>query len=272
MNNKFRYYNHALVSNLPDHETLEFTKEELKEAFKEKKKALFLVYTSHFDCGFDSGYYYCINDQGLGFFENLSRHRRKNLRKALDCIKCKVIEVDAYRKDIFNIEEKCIENNKMKKHYNYSNNKKFIYIGAFFEDNNELVGFKCIERNQSEIYFLTEKVNPDYNKYFVSFVLSWYVLKNMVNFPHEYVCAGTKNISHITNHQQYLLDNLGFRFVYCKLNIIYRNFLILSFVRLVSIFKPLLKLFRNNNLVNNIYGVVEFDSIYRKQRKMFKNV
>jgi len=37
-----------------------------------------------------------------------------------------------------------------------------------------------------------------------------------------YIVDGEKNINHITKHQDYLWSKMGFRKVYCKLNIVYR--------------------------------------------------
>jgi len=65
------------------------------------------------------------------------------------------------------------------------------------------------------------KYNPNYLKYYSSYILIYYVLDYYLNQKkYDIVLNGTRSIAHNTNMQQFL-EKFGFKKQYCKLNIVY---------------------------------------------------
>lgn len=272
---KFKYYNHSLIFDCNNDEIFAYTGEELRDAFKKYKKALFLIFTSHFDCGHDTGWYYVIRDSSENHLNQLSPKHRKNLKRIFKFVECKMIVASDYAERI-----KEIGISATKGYKNYHDNQKFGYsdkriiVGAFQKNTNNLIGYSIIGINRNQVSIMGEKVDCDYRQLGVSYALNDYIINKYLIENHNgggvFITNGQKTIIHNSKHNQFLIDNLGFRKAYCYLHIVYRPIMkiIMPVVRLCG---PVLKLFDNCHRIHLVNALLYMDKIVREQKIKFKD-
>lgn len=272
MEEKFKYYNHSLIPNCLNCEEIEFTKNELKEAFKKHKKALFFLYTTKFDCGYDTGWYYVIKDDECDYSCNHSKKHIREIVKMNQSIECSKISFRDYENEIDEIGNSCLEKyNIRKKHINYRYSEKQIIIGAFFKENKKLIGYETIEIHENEIMLVSEKVLPNYKKFQVPYALNKFIidkyLRQLIDI-NGYISNGSKNIIHDTGHHEWLVRNFGFRYAYCYLHLIIKPSFKLLFYPLLMI-SPFLKLFNSARIIRSINSLMKLYRIAKRQKKHF---
>ena len=272
---KVKYYNHSLVPCGTIKDELSLSKEELREAFKKYKKALFLTYTSNFDCGYDTGWYYVIKDDDEDYLSKMSRKHRYNLSRISRFVECREIVASDYSERIKEIGFASVKNyshyKKNSQHFSYSDSRTIV--GAFVKNSDTLIGFEIIGLNGNEIDLVGEKCDPTYRSLGASYALNEYIVKKYLPevLPNGgYISNGSKNVVHETNHHQFLIDNLGFRYAYCYLHIEYRNSMKVL-IPILRVLKPLLKLFDRSHLIHSVNSVLVIDKIVRQQKRRFKD-
>ena len=90
----------------------------------------------------------------------------------------------------------------------------------------------------------------------------WQILNYINSGLYRYMCDGERNILHDTNYHDYLIKKFGFRRVYCKLNIKYKNYITV----IVNCIYPFRKIIEkvNKKFIKRIYGVLKMEEIRRK--------
>ncbi len=238
MNNEWRYYNHALVPNCAPHEEENlFIIEGEKIPFKEYKRALLARWTTDFDCGYNTNWWFVILDKPFNI-ENLPARKRYKINKASKYFDVKLCDPRKYIDDLYEVTVDA-QNSYPKKNKNIIKkeffndyieeicNKKIIkvYI-AFFKETNEVVGYSIIPTFDNWCELQTQKAKPAYEKYGLNAALLYALITDNSKKLEEgnyYICDGARNINHETNFQNYLEENFGFRKAYCKLHIVYNK-------------------------------------------------
>ena len=171
----WRYYNHAILPatapNTPPDLALIKNGEIWKE-FKDKKPLL-IRWTTDFDCGYETDWWYCIKDNKFDISALNSNNRRKiNLgNKYFDV---KLINPFDYKEELYEIE--CLAIASWPWKYRPKNKKnEFIerleqssginFFGAFEKGSNKLVGYATNKDCEEYVEFLTQRVIPTYEKY-----------------------------------------------------------------------------------------------------------
>lgn len=272
MAEKFRYYNHSLVPNCLQNETIDFSKSELKEAFKKNKKAMFFCYTSHYDCKYETGWYFVINNTGTKHINFSSSNLKRKINVIKKNVLVKQIDPIVYFNDLKRVTEsatlsyKKYDRRNMPSHFDKWGG---VFIGAFVGET--LIGFVHMKKQNKQIDLSYEKTDLNYKKYYPSLALNLYAINHCCDFESgEYLTNGSKTISHVSNHNQFLIDYLGYRKAYCYLHIVYRP-MINCFMPFLRFFSPLLKLFDKNNKIHLINSLLKMDKIARMQKKEFKD-
>ena len=277
----WRYYNHAMIPDLPPHKKVDLTSIESREIWKntEGKRPLFARWTSNFDCGYETNWWYCIKDEPLDILKLNSNYRYK-INKGCKLFNVKKINPIEYIDALYDVFIEAFSSwpDKYRPEFNYddainlfkklSNDPTMVCYGAFYKKNNELCGFMQVPTYNSYVELQVQRVKPSYEKYQINAALIYKVLSDCKEKLDKgaYVCDGERNILHETHFQDYLEKYFGFRKAYCKLNIDY-NPKIKWIVKLIYPLRKIFYKFDNNKLFHNINGVMKMEEIIRQDKK-----
>ncbi len=59
---QWHYYNHALIPNVSPYEKVDINELYNKQLWKQKPKPLLARWTTDFDCGYETNWWYCIRE------------------------------------------------------------------------------------------------------------------------------------------------------------------------------------------------------------------
>lgn len=276
----FKVYNKCLISKLAPHEVP--NTKNIKEEI-ERNNCYLARWTSNFDCGYETEWYYVIKDDKWDISKLNSKDRNviTNGKKNFDV---KIIDISAYRQEIYNI---YLEMNKILPKNSRSNKtideycnfgKETICVGAFDKISNDLCGYAILNKyykntkviNFSILRYLPRWRNKNVNAAIIDFICNYFLNQNQ----YEYICDGERSIRHDTTFQQYLEKYFGFRKCYCDLNIVYSK-KVRSIIKILYPFKNIFKYFsRYNRKIYNIYCILFQEKLARtfRNRSVNKNV
>ncbi|EDT78834.1 hypothetical protein LI056_14970 [Clostridium perfringens] len=267
----WKVYHGALLPNIAPHENANI---EILKKEKLLKNKLFARYTSEFDCGYETNWWYLIKDDEIDL-EKLNSKKRYEIKKGLKNCYVKKISSKRYAYDLYNVYimatnsyknsdkpikkdifiEECKKNDE---------NKTIDYYGVFLNENNKLVGYSLNNIGVDYVNLTTIKLDPNYLTKGISFALVYNMLIEYLNVQKKrYINDGERSIRHVTNFQDYLIKYFGFRKAYCKLHIIY-NPLFECLVKIIYPFSKILDKFDNNKFINNINSIVKLEKINRE--------
>lgn len=230
-------------------------------------------WTTDFDCGYETEWWYCIKDTPLDILK-LNSKRRYEINKGKKNFNIRMIDPVEYVEDIIRIQQLAWANYPVA--YRPRSNPRvrksidkwrgYCVFGAFSIESNELSGYALIREHESWANFTVLKVVPKcerlaINAAIVAAILEYYNDRFGNGF---YVSDGERNIVHITAFQDYLAKYFGFRKAYCKLNLLYRKPVGLC-VKVLMPFRKLIGKFDANPLFSNISSVLLMESIIQSQ-------
>ena len=248
----WKYYNHAAISSLSPHE--EPNLEPIKDGsiwHIEGKKPLLVRYTTDWDCGYDTGWWYLIKDAPFDI-ESLSKNSRKHIRGAFRKVYIKEVDPSNCVDDLYEcyhqafLKYKQADNESSFENFKqgclYSSKNGIEYWAGFSLESNKMIGYMTVAPYDCWAEIQTAKFHPEFLNLRVSDALYATVLENYLNkLGMRYVCSGSRSINHVTNTQEYKESHFGYRKCYCKLHIVYRQplklivYLAYPFRRLISI-------------------------------------
>lgn len=272
MEDDWRIYNHTLISTKMPHE--DKNSNEIDKLKKWNKKGTLLArWTSDFDCGFDTEWWYCLKDDEFDI-SSLKSKRRYVINKGIKNFEVKEIEQNKYLDEMYAVYKDALleypdkyrsimSKDEFKK--NYENDKK-IFIGAWDKETGDFSGYAiCLEiksDTESVIDFQVVKVKRNAVSKEINAAIANYICCRFLNEEKvKYIFDGERNIRHITNFQDYLIKYFGFRKAYCKLNIKYK-FLMNIIVNILYPFKNIFKN-TNNKFLYNVYCILCQEQIRR---------
>ncbi len=266
-------YKRMLVADVPPHvdpDLSELTPENMK-------KALLARYTTDFDCETETEWWYCIKDTPVDL-NTVSGQRRRNILKALRFFDVRRIDPSEYAEELFALlsaassEHPKYSRSRMPREQFLRNAKRAgssnvaEYWGCFLKETGVLCGYILYYRYDSFANGIAIKVDPEYKRLGANvaiFYTSLFEYLNEQKLP--YVTVGERNVLHVTQVQQYLHDNFGFRRAYCRLNVVYTPGMKVAVFCLYPFRRLLAALNRHteNYLANNLYVVLEQERIRR---------
>lgn len=268
LNNMWRYYNHALIPATPPHQSADGDTLENDPLWKEKR-VLFARWTSDYDVGYETNWWYCIKDEPFDISLVKSDIRYK-INKGLKNFEVNKITPNLYIDELYDVFIKAertynINLNKNKKVFEsyVTNEKNTDVFGAFTVGEHKLVGYVVVTIRGNCIDYSTHKADPEYehkqlNAAMVCGVLEYYK-ERLIN--EYYICDGERNIYHETRFQDYLEKYFGFRKVYCKLNIKYKPHVKLIVVCLY----PFRKVIEKIPKLKKVSAVLKMHELYRQK-------
>ena len=226
--------NYIMSDNYP-HETVDSVPKQ--ELFAKYKGALFIRYTTDFDCE-ETQFWYCIKDDEFDI-NQIKAKRRYEINKGLKNFRTEIIDPVEYSEDIYNVYCKSLEGYEKgavaatpKEAFikglieNSQINKEYLnFFGVFEIETGKLCGYSDVYKRGRYIPISSLKTIPEYEKSGVNFSLIYGIIQYFGEDIKNgsYLCDGARNIIHQTNFQDFLIKYFEFRRAYCKLHIEYRK-------------------------------------------------
>lgn len=273
----WRLYNHALILNTPPHVSSEVDIRDVKNSLREKK-AYFARWTSGYDKYPKSEWWYCIKDSPI-ILSELTSKQRYRINKGLKNILVSQIKKDNvkdYLGEISEIAEKCFANYPSQYRPNMydvmSEYKRMLLDeganGALWgckdRETGKFCGFSICIENDNWINLAVVKVLSEYQKKEINAALVYSICEHYLKQSDIlYISDGERNIRHQTAYQDYLVRVLGFKYVYCKLNVVYNTWIV-PFIKILYPFRSIIKhLSHGSSYLYNLYCVLKQEEIVR---------
>lgn len=276
-NNGWIYYNHALIPCTAPHELPEVDSLNHKETWKRQEgNAVLARWTTDFDCGHETCWWYCICDKPFDI-HSLKSKRRNVINNAVKYCTVSICDPLEYENELLELYNE-VQNTYAQANRHLSDKSSFhrflkklhadreidFYI-CFLRETNKVAGYAIVKNKPDFAEFQAQKVNPQYERYQVNAALVKAILDHYADklSAGYYVCDGSRNINHKTNFQEYLEKYFGFRKAYCTLHIRYRGAMKAA-VALLYPLRKILKKFDDHKAVHQINGVFLMEE-YRRQ-------
>lgn len=275
--NGWRYYNHALLPTCAPHEGVDLSELSNPDTWisKDNKDALFARWTSGWDCGHETSWWYVIKDAPFDITK-LKAKRRYEITRGVKRFYVKRINAVDNIVQLYEIFIRAVAGYPAKNRPRVSredfvheanrwDNDGWLY-GAFTKLDNQLVGFALLEDHESYIDFVSLKVMPHCEKAGVNAALIYGVLLDVNDRLSNncYICDGSRAVFHETAFQDYLEKYFGFRKAYCSLHIRYNGH-IEYVVKLLYPIRKFLRTFRNNRLISKVNAVLAMEEFAREK-------
>lgn len=269
----WRYYKHAMLSTGAPQESVNLQPIKDGSIWKQKGYPLFARYISDYDCGYPTEWWYCLKDSEYRI-DTLNAKKRYRITKGRKFFIVKPINEDDYLDEIVDVQIEAYTQYPKQYRPNISRieleseNKKWkkqshTLFGAFRISDGKLCGFSLVNEFEHYCYFVQQKTKPEsekdeINAALVDGILSYYNERLNPDFP---LVDGQRNLVHDTAFQEYLCKYFGFRYAYCRLNIVYRNW-VKFIVNALYPYKEKIKKGKGK-ISTRIYSVLKMEEIAR---------
>lgn len=228
----WKYYNHAAIPAGAPHAEVDISPVENKKIWELDGHPLLARWTSGFDCGYETEWWYVIIDKPFDI-SGIKSKRRYEIKKGNKHFLVKEIDPSDYIEEIYTITKAAYESypepyRPSLSHKSFTEDiKKWDFYktyGAFSFADKELYGYACLSRDDNYINFRTIKVDPNQEKNAINAALVYHLLADHEGFLKSggYICDGERAVFHKTSFQDYLEKYFCFRKAYCTLHIAYR--------------------------------------------------
>lgn len=276
----WQYYNHALVPDVAPDSEVDISMIESGDIWNVcNKKAILARWTSNFDCGYETEWWYVIKDTPFNIAD-IKAKRRYEINKGNKNFYVKKINPSDYLEELYRVQitaysaypkkyrpvvDKMSWQNKIKNSWMTSD----IYVfGAFSKETNEFCGYAKLSKKATCINFEILKTDPSFEKYSINAAIVAYILDFFRKELEDiyYICDGARNIQHETAFQNYLEKYFEFRKAYCNLNVVYRPGLNVI-IKFLYLFRNVLLKFDNISFIHKLNGVLTMENLIRKQKR-----
>mgnify|MGYP002624362934 CR=1 FL=1 len=231
---QWNLYQGALLPYVPPYEKIDVDRTWIVNEIK-RRKALFARWTSDFDCGHPSEWWFCLRDKPIELSEFKSKLRNE-INRGLKTTEFLLVDNDKKEEYVplfFEIAKECHAEypEKYRPHITLEvmrkNVEKTIFRGGNFwacidKETSVMCGYCEVIPRGKLLNMTIVKVRPEYLRNRVNaglvFTLCQYYLNSGM---YAYLSDGQRNIRHETNYQAFLVKTLGFRYAYCRLNVVY---------------------------------------------------
>lgn len=242
--------------------------------------SLLARWTSDFDCGKETNWWYVIADKPFNL-QSIKAKRRYEINKGLNNFDVHRINPAEYTENIYEVQVAAFSAYPEKyrptvDHDSFiesvSHWKEKIVYGAFHKETGKLCGYSFITQTANFINFNVLKTIPSYEKLGINAALVYRLVDDYNEFLSNggFICDGERSISHETAFQDYLEKYFNFRKAYCYLNIVY-NPKIKWLVKLLYLFRKYLLRLDNINKIHLLNAVLKMENIVRTQNQINKN-
>ena len=273
---KWKYYNHAAIPTTAPHEEADLEQVKNGEIWKlDGHTPLLARWTSDWDCGYETNWWYVIKDEPFDI-ESLKSNYRYKINKGCKYFDVRVIEPRDYKEEIYAVQVAAFSAYPAK-YRPRVDRKSFMnsidtwdgyeVFGAFHRENEELVGYVLMRKNTRYFYDLSvQKTKPQYEKFQLNAALVKGVMDQYKGILSNggIICDGARSINHETNFQDYLEKYFGFRKAYCHLHVQY-NPKIKWLIKLMFPVRKTLNSFDGIGIIHSINSVLKMEEICRSE-------
>jgi len=254
------------------------TFEQAKQALQESG-AMLARWTTLFDCQNQTEWWYCLCDQ-YKTLQQLTRRQRYRITQGLK--NCTIFpisqqEIENYADDIVRVANESFADYpkqyrpKIEKTTFIDNIKKKKNTTIFLcelTETQKIIGFGYCREEDNIAYLEQVKIPTAYLPTNANAALAYTICEHFLKSEKvRAVIDGQRNIKHITNYQQFLVQFAGFRFAYCKLNLLYSRKMLLA-VRLLYPFRFIIKqIGKVSPFFYNIYCILYQEQLHLKMQK-----
>ena len=277
----WKYYNHALLSDVAPHKEKD-AEAALASPDWKKPRTWLIRYTDHYDDPSYTEWWYCIKDDPLDL-SALKSKRRNEINKGIRNFEVRLIDAEDHREALYRIYDNVLlsyerfSGRRLTREQYYKSistwKDRYTTYGAFLRESGELAGFAQVREFDDFIDFSGCKADPDYEKFGCNAALVCFLCEHYADriSSGQYILDGERNILHQTHFQDYLEKYFGFRKAYCKINVRYKAW----FKLLVKIIYPFRNVFVKTALCRKpffekIGAILKLEEIVRKQNKSQK--
>ena len=273
----WRFYNHAMIPTTAPHEEADLSpleSEEIWNCRKDRKRPILAVWTSDWDCDYETQWWYVIREKPFDL-SSLSSSSRRNIRKAFRNCRVEKIDPSQYAEDLWRVFLETVE-----RYENYVidiTKEEFInacaascpeeeYWAGFDKESGILIGYAIFVVHDDWVTFHKSRYSTLYLKLRVSDAINAKALDYYLNQKGKrYVTDGMRSVLHKTNFQRYLKEHFGYRNAYCVLHMKYRKPLNI-FIYIIYPFRKILKMFDRNNAICKLNALLVMEQANREQR------
>ncbi len=230
----WNYYKHAVIPACAPHEFPDLSPVSNGDVWNiDKKKPLFARWTTDFDCGQETDWWYVIKDEPFEL-SGLKAKRRYEINKGKRNFEVVEINPQEHKDDLYVVTVAAFSAYPEKYRPKISKEEFFRDVanvwqkstafGAFHRETGKLCGYALVsDTNERNLDFWSLKADPDYEKDAVNAALVEGVLQFFITdlTNGRYICDGARSTNHETAFQDYLEKYFGFRKAYCRLHIKY---------------------------------------------------
>lgn len=275
---KWKYYNHAMIPTVAPHEEIDVEPFNNKQFWKDNKKALLARWTSEFDCGYETNWWYVIKDEPFDINALKSSYRYK-INKGIKNFDIRIINPIDYIDELFEVFIEAFASwpAKYRPQFTYghaielaqklSADSKMICFGASYRETGELCGFMQAPTYETYTELQVQRVKPAYEKLQINAALVYGLIANnakKLQTSNFYILDGARSISHETSFQDYLEKYFGFRKAYCKLHIAY-NPKVKWIIKVIYPFRKKLYRFDEIGFIHLINSVLYMEELCRSE-------
>lgn len=269
----WRYYNYAAVPTTAPHEEPDLSPLEDKSIWKMNRTPLLARWTTDFDCGYETNWWYLIRS-GPFNMEDVSAKERKSIRQALKKSYVKRIDpakhIDALYACYLSAfsQYETADNLKSREQFINLTSPSVECWGGFDTETDKLIGYMTVAVYDVYAEIQTAKFDPAYFKSQASDSLYYTLLSHYLEERGmQYVCSGSRNINHKTGTQEYKIRRFGYRKAYCRLHIAY-NPKIKAIIKVLYPFRKLLRKLDKITRVHQINAVLFMEELAREQKHL----
>lgn len=270
----WKYYNHAAIPTCAPHEAPNLSVINDGSIWHVGGGTPLLArWTTDWDCGYETNWWYTIQDTKFDIMSLHSSSRRRITQglKYFDFIK---IDPKDFANEMAHvtIEDWRTYPEKYRPTTSYDRlvqsysmiSKDVITYGAFDKEDGVLSAFQLIKDNGTWYSMEQGKSLPEKQKKQVNAGLIYSYIMDLSDsyITGKYLTNGQRSISHETNFNEDLCKYYGFRKAYCRLCIAY-NPKIKVFVKVLYPFRELFQKKDSNKFFHNINGIMRMEEIAR---------
>lgn len=277
---KWKYYNHAMIPTVAPHEKIDVELFNNEQFWRENKRALLARWTSDFDCGHETNWWYVIKDKPFDISTLKSNYRYK-INKGIKNFDVRIIDPQEYVDELYEVFVAAFGSwpAKYRPQFTYCDAENLSHklavdsnmtcYGAFYRETEELCGFMQVPTHEMYAELQVQRVKPAYEKLQINAALVYGLLESnhaKLESGEFYILDGARSISHETNFQDYLEKYFGFRKAYCKLHIVY-NPKIKWIVKMLFPFRNMFLRFDDLGFVHQINSVLFMEKLCRSEAR-----